>query len=195
MPQGISRYKNLTKAAIALGSNLACGELSSEMLIKVAFFRIPNDFIRLKATSSLYHTPCIPAGAGPDYVNAAALVETTLDAASLLAHLHEVEHAFARRRESRWAARTLDLDLIDFGGEIQPDHATWQAWHDLSFEEQRTQVPDQLILPHPRLQDRAFVLAPLSEILPAWRHPVLGRTAAELMAALPAGERAAISIM
>ncbi len=195
MLQGISRYKNYTKAAIAFGSNVACGSLSSEILVRRAFSEIVNNSVRLLKASRLFRTPCVPAGAGPDYVNAAALIETELGAAELLEHLHDVERAFARRREGRWASRTLDLDLLDFGGCIAPDRTTWQYWCDLSFERQKEEFPDRMILPHPRIQERAFVLVPLVEIASDWQHPVLGRSAAELLAGLTEKQRAGISYL
>ena len=138
----------------------------------------------------MYTTPCFPAGAGPDYVNAAAAgpVPAGWDAARILAALHAVEAEFGRTRETRWGMRTLDLDLLAVGGQVLPDAATQDAWRDLDPALQRREAPDRLILPHPRIQDRAFVLVPLADVAPDWRHPRLGLTVAEMLARLPPDE-------
>lgn len=88
--------------------------------------------------------------------------------------------------------RTLDLDLIAFGQTVLPDPATHGHWRDLPMEDQRRFAPDRLILPHPRLQDRAFVLIPLCDVAPDWPHPVTGRTIAQMAAALPASDTAEV---
>jgi 2-amino-4-hydroxy-6-hydroxymethyldihydropteridine diphosphokinase len=104
-------------------------------------------------------------------VNGVAILDTTLSPAALLAVLHRIEAAFGRTRRVRNEARVIDLDLL--------------AYHD------RVSGPGESpVLPHPRLAERAFVVQPLAEIAPDWRHPGDGRTAAEMLAALPEEGRA-----
>lgn len=138
--------------------------------------------------SPLYRTPAFPPGAGPDFVNAALSIDTPMHPQQVLDAFHEIETRFARVREERWGGRTLDIDLLAAGDTIAPDLGTWRYWHDLDPARQRRDAPDQLILPHPRMQDRGFVLIPLRDIAPGWRHPVLRRTVAEMCSEILAAE-------
>ena len=95
-----------------------------------------------------------------------------------------MEATVGRERTERWGMRTLDLDLIACGRLVMPDRATHDAWRGLAPESQRIAAPDTLILPHPRLQDRAFVLVPLRDIAADWLHPVLNMTVQEMCDAL-----------
>ena len=120
--------------------------------------------ILVVACSSWYHTEPVPASAQPWFVNAVASLETSLNASRLLSRLQAVEAFFGRTRSKPNAARVLDLDLLDYCGQV-------------------TKTP-RLVLPHPRLHERRFVLVPLVEIAPNWRHPVLRLTAGQLLSGL-----------
>jgi len=126
--------------------------------------------LQVVAVSRWYESAPMPPSGQPPYVNAvvALSVAPAVDPAALLACLLEVEAVCGRERSTPNAARTLDLDVIAMGALVR-------------------NAPDP-ILPHPRAHLRAFVLAPLTDVAPDWVHPVLGRTAADLLADLPPQE-------
>ncbi len=121
--------------------------------------------ITIKACSPWFRSSPVPVSDQPWFVNAVVELATALDPPTLLARLHEVEDVFGRHRSVRNGARVLDLDLL--------------AYDDLILPVGPGPGPQ---LPHPRLHERAFVLIPLNDLAPDWRHPILGSTAVEMMA-------------
>jgi 2-amino-4-hydroxy-6-hydroxymethyldihydropteridine diphosphokinase len=154
---------------IGIGSNLAApGFASPRDTANAAVAALPALGIAVLRRSRWYLSEPVPPSDQPWYVNAVAGVEARLDPSALLAALLALEARFGRRRGAANAARTLDLDLLDYDG--------------------RECAGERLVLPHPRLQERRFVLAPLAEIAPVWRHPRLAMTAGELLQLLPPGQ-------
>ena len=177
---------------VAMGGNLE-SEIGPPRVIlgyALASLRIMTNSLVRK--SKYFVTPCFPIGYGPDYVNAAVSFQFQGESHELLAILHRIEANFGRRRTRRWGGRVLDLDLLAFGDKIAPTVKVFEAWRDKPMTEQVSQTPQELILPHPRMQDRAFVLGPLMDVAPDWRHPVSGHTVRQMYNRLPAEDRAAL---
>lgn len=153
---------------IALGSNLSSRAGTPGETLHAALAELAREDVRFIAVSSFYKTPAWPDPSDPSFVNAVARVDSELSPSLLIARLHEVEHSFGRVRDARNAPRTLDLDLLDYDGRVEAGPP---------------------VLPHPRIASRGFVLVPLHDVAPDWRHPVSGVSIDALIAALPANER------
>jgi 2-amino-4-hydroxy-6-hydroxymethyldihydropteridine diphosphokinase len=139
---------------VALGANLPSviyGRPSSTLA--AALDLLDQHRVRVIRRSRWYETAPVPMSDQPWYVNGVAEVTSDLPPEALLLALHEVESRLGRTRDVVNAARVIDLDLLDYGGRIA---AGWP------------------VLPHPRLHERAFVLRPLRDVAPQWRHPVSG---------------------
>jgi len=140
--------KNNRGIYIAFGANLS----NPKQTFGRAITALRKSGVKVVEFSGLWQSPAWPPGSDqPDYINACAQIETDLDAPELLTLLHRVESEFGRLRTVKNAARTLDLDLLDYKSQILNKGG--------------------LTIPHPRMLDRGFVLLPLSEIAPDWIDP------------------------
>jgi len=152
---------------VAIGANLPRAEGATALdtceAAAVAVRAIAG--LSFVALSPWYRSAPIPRNHQPDYCNGMIRLEGEITPGALLAALQKIEQEFGRVRGERNAARTLDLDIIDLNGTIRA-------------------LPDP-ILPHPRAHHRAFVLRPLLDVAPAWRHPVLRQSVATILAELP----------
>ncbi len=154
---------------IALGANLPSQSGPPAVTLRAALAQFPQENIIVRTVAPFYQSSAWPDPHDPDFVNSVAHVETRRDPVSLLATLKEMERAFGRVSGARNAPRPLDLDILDYNGRITEGPPT---------------------LPHPRLHERGFVLVPLRDIAPGWRHPVLGLGVSALIDALPLQARA-----
>ena len=189
----MSQFRSVT--LIALGANVALTQSELVTSLQKAIKMLADAGVTIRAVSKFYKTPAFPAGAGPDYINAALVAITDWAPARLLEELHRIEAEMGRKRVQRWGQRCLDLDLIAVDDIVMPDAQTYHDWVDLPLERQMVEAPEQLILPHPRVHERAFVLVPLADVAPDWVHPVRGQTVTQMRDALPAALRDEVTVM
>ncbi len=158
---------------IGIGGNLPFGSMSVPATLNAALDAFPAYGIRIEQRSSFYHSKPVPASDQPWFFNAVVSCSTNRSPQELLRALLSIEEKFGRLRPKnnavKNAARTLDLDIIDFDGKVFLD--------------------DGLEIPHPRLASRAFIVLPLLEIAPDWRHPQSGKSITDLAKGLSDEDR------
>jgi 2-amino-4-hydroxy-6-hydroxymethyldihydropteridine diphosphokinase len=149
---------------IALGANIPSEAGPPAKTLAAALAALARAGVEIEAVSPFYETEAWPDSTDPPFLNAVAAIRTRLQPVALLTLLHEVETDLGRKRSVANAPRSLDLDLLDYGGAI---------------------LDGPVILPHPHIGERRFVLEPLKAVAPHWRHPVSGRDVNDLLKALP----------
>lgn len=146
---------------IALGANLASFAGPPAATLRRALDVFPQRGVGVEVVSPFYRSSAWPKASDPAFVNAVARVRTKLTPGMLMRLLLQIETEFGRKRAIKWAPRTLDLDIVDYAGLVT------DAAH--------------LMLPHPQAHERNFVLRPLADIAPGWRHPVTGQGVVDLL--------------
>jgi 2-amino-4-hydroxy-6-hydroxymethyldihydropteridine diphosphokinase len=155
---------------IGIGGNLESAQFGPPRdTLTAALAALKEKRIRILARSGWYRTEPVPRSDQPWFVNAVVSLATELGAKDLLNALQATERQFGRVRGELNAPRILDLDILDYQGEVMDTTS--------------------LVLPHPRLHERRFVLIPIAEIAPDWRHPILELTAVQLLAQLSSEQR------
>jgi 2-amino-4-hydroxy-6-hydroxymethyldihydropteridine diphosphokinase len=148
---------------IALGANIPSVAGPPAKTFRAALQALEQAGLQPSGVSPFYETEAWPDPGDPPFLNAVAAFKTRLQPFALLTLLHEVETRFGRKRSAPNAPRELDLDLLDYDGQVEEGAVT---------------------LPHPRLAQRRFVLEPLARVAPGWRHPVSGQTVEAMLKAL-----------
>ena len=155
---------------IGIGGNLESAQFGPPRdTLTAALAALKEKRIRILTRSGWYRTEPVPRSDQPWFVNAVVSLATELGAKDLLNALQATERQFGRVRGEPNAPRILDLDILDYQGEVMDTTS--------------------LVLPHPRLHERRFVLIPIAEIAPDWRHPILELTAVQLLAQLSSEQR------
>ncbi|WP_299551892.1 2-amino-4-hydroxy-6-hydroxymethyldihydropteridine diphosphokinase [uncultured Tateyamaria sp.] len=183
---------NRSKLLIALGSNMQSVVGSPTETLQNAIDSIEKAGAVVRAQSRFFRTPAVPANSGPDFVNAAIVVSAPWSSSEAIARLHEIEASLGRRRKARWEQRAIDLDLLAQDDVIRPSVAVLRTWMDLPLDKQKEMAPGQLLLPHPRMHERAFVLVPLADVAPDWVHPITRESVTQMRDALSAADLEAI---
>lgn len=160
---------------IGLGSNLKTEKYSSSKeILEASISLLHEKGLRIVKISNFYETEPVPKSDQPWFVNAAICVETSFEAHELLRILHEIENELGRVRKERWEARIIDLDLLCYNEMVVPTKNEWKR-------KSKEEIPNGVIIPHPRLHERDFVLIPMNEIASDWKHPIFDKTTQKLL--------------
>ena len=171
---------------VVLGSNLSSEFGNSAETLKkcVDEIRSNPDIVSL-SESNWYLSSSFLDKREPRYVNVGIRFITKLNPIRLLHFTSALENKYGRKRQERWGPRTCDIDILLCDQQILPSKLYFNKWLNLNLSDQIRLVPNDLILPHPRLQERTFFLKPLIDLQPDWIHPFLKVKAKEMLDSLP----------
>lgn len=162
---------------IGLGANLASSVGRPVETIRFVIDRLTSQPGWSGRASRLYRSSPVPRSDQPDFVNGALWLRCDLTQQALLDHVKALEAEVGRTPSARWSARPIDIDVLGYGHCIHPSESTW--WSMRSSGDPAA-ITESVMVPHPRLDQRLFVLRPLMDIAPGWRHPVLNITVKEM---------------
>ncbi len=162
---------------VGLGGNLSSSVGSPATTLQAACDILGDSGLTNIEISSLYQSTPIPASDQPDFINCALKAETRLSPDALLHLFQATEKKLGRHAGDRWSARTCDIDLLAYGDSLLPNR---ESWCDVAYNKDPAAYLNEPVVPHPRLHRRAFVLVPLCEIAPEWKHPYLGKTISDI---------------
>lgn len=184
----------MTTILIALGANQRRNDADLRSTVLSSLDDLDQHYpVSVRQVSRMFDSMAFPPGSGPNFVNAVAEVSTDLTTAEFLTILHIVEEKFGRQRGVRWGPRTLDIDVLGRGDEVLPTRAVVRSWMEAEPVDGVFAAPSELVLPHPRLHERAFVLVPAHDVAPDWVHPILGQSISTLLANLPIGDQESVT--
>lgn len=162
----------MSQILVGIGANYPGPWGAPAETINRALRELDGKGVSLLSVSNFYETAAVGRAGQPPYVNAVALIATAMPPDALLRRLKEIERAAGRRGGSPWGPRTLDVDILDFKGRV----LNWRSAAPRFARAGRR----PLVLPHPWIRKRPFVLRPLLDVAPDWRHPVTKESAHDL---------------
>jgi 2-amino-4-hydroxy-6-hydroxymethyldihydropteridine diphosphokinase len=182
----------MTTCLISFGANIPgpLGYPSETLNFAIKEFQY-QDLLIIKK-SQIYSSPAFPDPKKPEYLNGCLQILVNCGPNDVLCRLKVIEKKMGRRTNHRWGSRICDLDLLSFESKVLPSSEIFNRWYRMPLKNQLLEKPDELLLPHPRIQDRAFVLKPLLDVAAGWMHPVHNLTVKEMFNFLPKEERDAV---
>ena len=176
----------MNEYVLILGANMPSkfGDILTTLQMCVEYIKSEEN-INFISQSKWYESESFPDKSKPTFINVGIKIMSYLDPYQILKAIDEIEKSCGRTRKIRWDSRVCDIDIIYCNKKIIPSRNILEKWMNMKIEEQLVETPQTLILPHPRIQDRSFFLCPLNELSPNWRHPILGKTAKEILDSIP----------
>ena len=185
----------MRKCLISCGANIPGPFGKPYQTLLRAFEEFKSEGLFIEKKSRLYSSVAFPDPKKPRYVNGCLEISANCEENDVLKRLKRIEIKMGRQKNSRWGSRICDLDLLSCDDRIYPSHQIFDYWFRLPLENQFLEKPEELLLPHPRIQDRAFVLKPLLELASNWRHPVFNLTVKEMFDFLPRAEKDSVLLI
>ena len=183
----------MSKCLISFGANIPGPLGCPAETLNLAFKEFQNHDLLILKKSQIYSSLAFPDPKKPAYLNGCLQILVNCGPNDVLISLKAIEKKMGRRTNHRWGSRICDLDLLSFESRVLPSPEVFNHWYKMPLKNQILEKPDELLLPHPRIQDRAFVLKPLLEVAAGWMHPVHNLTVKEMFNFLPKEERDSVT--
>ena len=185
----------MVQCLISYGANLEGPFGPPRQTIYKALEKLRSKGFNILEQSKSYCSESFPNKNDPKYLNGCLKIEVDLEPTEVLRQLKHIERRMGRLPGERWGARICDLDLLSVDSLVYPNIQIFNYWRNLCFKRQEKEKPNELLLPHPRIQDRAFVLRPLLDIAPNWKHPVLHLTVEEMFEHISKEKKRAVTLI
>ena len=185
----------MTHCFIAYGANMPGPFGDPRDTLEIVFSELRKYNLEILRKSRLYTSLAFPDPEKPKYLNGCFELRANCEALTILGRLKSIEIKMGRRESARWDSRVCDLDLLAYSNEIHPSPEVFNYWYKMSLRTQMITKPGELLLPHPRLQDRAFVLKPLMEFASDWIHPIIKLSVKEMLEALPKKDQESVVLL